>query len=471
MAEKLAASGNYDKPKILQRLYATNAEILTDPSDCWPYGSDNSRLHRLPAIVVLVENHKQTVQVMQVCNDFNIPVTARGRGTGTAGAAVPSIGGLVISFERMCKIIDFNLTNRTLCAESGITNRAIQDFCKPHGLFWPPDPGSADFCTLGGNIACNAAGPRAIKYGTTRENTLGLKAVTGGGQEIITGTQTSKGVVGLDLTRLLIGSEGTMALVTEAVIKLTPVPTHRKTMQVFYRNIEGAAAAVADILSQAFTPCILELMDKSCIRLIQEHTHLEIPNNAQAMLLIEADGNKETSEIAAAAIRQKAENHDSILFNLAENDAAAQALYSARKILSPTLRQLASGKINEDIVVPISKLAVLIKEIETLSKLHQLTIVSFGHAGNGNLHINILFDADNLMQTKVANNCLRDIFTKVLQLGGTLSGEHGTGLTKRDYVGWEVPIESLQLMRDITNVFDPKNILNCDKKPLAEKLL
>ncbi len=452
-----------DNHKIINALRRTNAKILTNVSDCWSYGSDNSRLHETPAAVALVTSHEQVLSIVNICNKARIPITARGRGTGTTGAAVPDRGGLVISFERMQNILEIDPKSRTLRAQTGVINQKIQDYCKPYGFFWPPDPGSAEFCTLGGNIACNAAGPKAIKYGTVRENTLGLKAVSGGGKEIIAGVQTTKGVVGLDLTRLLIGSEGTLALITEAVLKLTPLPTHYRTMRVLYRQLESAADAVAAIAAQTFTPSALELIDKTSLLLVKEQAGFDLPREAQAMLLIEADGDEKTIEAATINIRRAAENESLLCFDIASNEEDAMILRDARKKLSPALRQIAGGKINEDIVVPVSKIAAFIRKVEALSKLHQLTIATFGHAGNGNLHVNILFDPEIDKQKQAAQECLLQVLDATLVLGGTLSGEHGIGLVKRDYVRNEIPKNTLDIMHAITRSFDPNNILNPGK--------
>ena len=247
-------------------LYALQAavgapNVLTEPSDCWTYGYDNSRKHHLPDAVVFATQHDQVAAVVRLCYEHAIPVTARGRGTGTCGGSVPLRAGVVLSLERMTRIVKIDPANRVIVTEPGVTNQAVQDAARAVGFFWPPDPTSAAFCTVGGNLAHNAAGPRAVKYGTTRENVLGLRAVTGTGDEIHTGVYTTKGVVGYDLTRLIIGSEGTLAIVTEATLKLTPLPQTQRTLQAIYASMTDAAAAVARIMAQPVTPCALEFID------------------------------------------------------------------------------------------------------------------------------------------------------------------------------------------------------------------
>ncbi len=442
---------------------STAAEILTEPADCWPYGYDNSRLHAVPDAVVFARDHEQVAAAICTCRDDRVPVTARGRGTGTTGAAVPIRGGVVISFERMTDIFEMDAASRTLRAQPGVTNRALQDYCKPHGFFWPPDPGSADYSTLGGNLACNAAGPGAVKYGTARENTLGLKAVTGDGRTIVTGVRTTKGVVGLDLTRLLIGSEGTLALITEATLKLTPLPPCRKTLRACYRSTETAAAAVAAIMAQPAVPCALELMDATSVRLVCEHAGIGLDPATRALLLIEADGEPDTLDHTVRALEHAARNTGLLSCDTAADEQEAAELWGARKALSPALRTIAAGKINEDVAVPVSQLAALIRQLDELGAAHRLTIASFGHAGNGNLHVNILYEPDDAAQREAAERCLSQMFDAVLMLGGTLSGEHGIGLAKRDYVAREIPRDTLDVTRAVMRAFDPHGILNPDK--------
>ena len=442
---------------------ATGAEILTEPSDCWTYGYDNSRLHAVPDAVIFPLEHEQVVATVRECCKHKVPITARGRGTGTTGAAVPTRNGIVMSFERMAKIIEINADNRTLRSQPGALNGAIQDYCEPYGLFWPPDPGSADYSTLGGNLACNAAGPRAVKYGTARENTLGLKAVTGEGKTIMTGVQTTKGVVGLDLTRLIIGSEGTLAIITEATLRLVPLPPYKKTMRACYRSTKAAANAVKAIMAQKATPSALELMDTVSLRLVREHGGVELNSAIQALLIIEADGELDTLAGIINGIKTAATNAGLVSFDIADDPHEADTLWKARKRLSPALRTVATGKINEDIVVPVSELAEFIQEINTISEKFQLTIASFGHAGNGNLHVNVLYESGDPEQEQSAKRCVSEIFDTVLRFGGTLSGEHGVGLTKKDYVTREISKDTLDLTHKIMRTFDPHGILNPDK--------
>ena len=437
--------------------------VLTDPADRWPYGQDNSRKHTPPDAVAFATSHAQVLETVRLCNQYTIPIVARGRGTGTTGGAIPVRGGLVLSLERMDSIIEMDAANRVMRVEPGAINQTIQDQAAEHGCFWPPDPTSSAYCTVGGNIALNAAGPRALKYGTTRENVLGLVAVTGNGDEIHTGTCTTKGVVGYDLTRLIIGSEGTLAIVTEATLKLTPLPESRRTLQAVYASVRAAAAAVSRIMAQPVTPCALEFVDAAAIEMIRNYSQAELPHGAGALLMIELDGPEAAMGAAVATISSAARGDSLLNLTAAKTEEEAAALWAMRKALSPALRNIAPNKLNEDVVVPVSRIPELIDGLEKLAREFGIPIVNFGHAGNGNIHVNLLYDTQDPQQEKNARPCLSRVFDLVLKLGGTLSGEHGIGVEKRDYINRAIDPITLDLMRAIKHQFDPRGILNPDK--------
>jgi len=452
-------------PRFTDRLRAATsaAAVLTDAADCWTYGYDNSRLQAMPGAVVLPASHAEVAAVVRLCNEAGVPLVARGRGTGTTGATVPVRGGVVLSLERMNRILAIEPADRIARVEPGVTNQALQEAIAAHGFFWPPDPTSAAVCTVGGNLACNAAGPRAIKYGTTRENTLGLRAVTGAGEEIRTGVVTTKGVVGYDFTRLLIGSEGTLAIITEAVLRLTPLPEARHTLQATYRSVGAAAAAVSAIMAQPVTPCALEFMDRGAIDMIRGYSDLGLDDAVSALLMIEVDGPRHGLDEATDAVAKAAAVDGLLAIARATTAAEADHLWRTRKALSPALRNVAPKKINEDVVVPVSRIPALIEGLGQLATEHRVTIVNFGHAGNGNIHVNLLVDPDDADELRRAERCLDATFNLVLALGGTLSGEHGVGLVKRDFVGREIDPVTLRLMRDVKRQFDPNGILNPGK--------
>ncbi len=465
MSEPKITPSNFTTTQLQQWLSPIfpSQDILLDPTDCWAYGYDNSRRQALPQAVVFITESKQAQALIKLCHDQQIPLIARGRGTGTTGATIPDHGGIVASFERMNKILEITPKDRLAVVQPGLTNSKLQKALAQHGFFWPPDPSSAGFCSIGGNLACNAAGPKAVKYGTPRENTLGLKAITGTGAEIHCGVRTSKGVVGYDLTRLIIGSEGTLAFITEATLKLVPLPETVRTLRATYANIHGAAQAVAAIMGQPVVPCALEFMDAVALRLAREHTELDIAPQAGALLMIEVDGPLGCIENSIAAVKTAAQNPELLDLDVAANATEVAQLWQARKDLSPTLRKIAPKKINEDVVVPVSRIPEFMEHLQALGQEYAITIVNFGHAGNGNIHVNLLVHPEQPGELQRAEQCLALIFKLVLELGGTLSGEHGVGLEKRDFIAQEIPQNTLVFMHAIKSQFDPKGILNPGK--------
>ena len=441
--------------------------LKTDPADRWTYGYDNSKRQAMPDAVAYPESEDEVIAIVLLCNEHRIPLTGRGLGSGTAGAAVPVNGGIVLAMERMNRIISINPDDRYAVVQPGVTNAELQAAAAEHGFFWPPDPTSSAYATIGGNLACNSAGPRAVKYGTPRDNTLGLNAVTGDGQLLRTGVRTTKGVVGYDLTRLLIGSEGTLGIITEATLKLTPLQTDKHTLRAVYSDMTAGAAAVSRIMAQPVTPCALEFIDAQAIEMIRQYADTDLPKGAGAMLLIEVDGDADFLETAtervAAAARGDGERDGLVELARAASKEETQALWAARKALSPALRKVAPKKINEDVVVPVSQMAELIGGLQEISARHGITIVNFGHAGNGNIHVNLLADPDNAEQMGVINDCLAEVFDLVLKLDGTLSGEHGIGYDKKGFVALELEPATLEMMRRVKQQFDPNNILNPGK--------
>lgn len=434
--------------------------LATGEAERIAYSYDNSRRHALPDAVVFPTTHAQVEALMQACRMHKVPVIARGRGSNTTGATVPVEGGVVASFERMNRIVRIDPDNRLAVVEPGVLNGDLQQALAAHALFWPPDPSSAPWCSIGGNLACNSAGPRTVKYGSPRENTLGLRAVAGSGEGFRCGTYTSKGATGYDLTRLLIGSEGTLALITEATLKLTPKPSALRTLRATYRDVGSAARAVARIMAQPVTPCALEFIDEVALKLAHDHGGDNVPL-AGAMLMIEVDGEPETLSAAVEAISRAARGDGLEELRIAGSADETRALWAARKALSPAQRTISPNKINEDVVVPVSHLPALVDGIRQLSAKHDVLIVTFGHAGNGNLHVNLLPRDD--AERERAHACLAEVFALVISLEGTLSGEHGIGLVKREFMPLALAPNTLTLMRNIKTAFDPDGILNPGK--------
>jgi D-lactate dehydrogenase len=434
--------------------------ILTDPVDCYAYAYDNSRKIFPPEAVAFPINAEEVKGIVLICNEHNVPLTPRGRGTGTSGGSLPERGGVALSLERMGRIVAVDAANRAAVTEPGVINQALQATVKPHGYFWPPDPSSAAYSTIGGNLATSAGGPHAVKYGTTRDHVMGLKAVTGAGDMITTGCYTTKGVVGYDLTRLLVGSEGTLAVITEATLKLTPLPEALGGITAYYRDVASCAQAVVKIMALSQTPSALEFLDLGSLNLIRCKSPDLVPAGAAAMLMIEVDGPARHIPELCNAVVLACQNEG--LIN-AEITADPAALWLARKTLSPLLRDIAPKKINEDVVVPVSALPQFLQDLKRLSDKYEIANVNFGHAGNGNIHVNLLVNPDNAHEMARAEKCLNEIFDLVIRLKGTLSGEHGVGSEKRAYVGKEIDMPTMALMKEIKQAFDPRNILNPGK--------
>ena len=442
----------------LQAIFPADA-LSTDAAACVAYAYDNSRREALPDAVVFPTTHEEVLALVRTCREHRLALTARGRGTNTTGASVPVAGGIVASFERMDRILRIDTANRYAVVEPGVLNADLQAALKPLGFFWAPDPTSAPYCSIGGNIACNAGGPRAVKYGATRDNVLALRAVDGRGEAFRCGKPTTKGATGYDLTRLLIGSEGTLAVTTEATLKLTPLASDKRTLRATYVDVAAAAAAVARIMAQPVTPCALEFMDDEALRLARHHAGDSIPE-AGALLIIEVDGEPDALPAAVAAVGRAARGDGLMALHAAVDAAEVTTLWAARKALSPALRTLAPNKINEDVVVPVSRVPELVAGLKQISSRHGIPIVTFGHAGNGNIHVNLLYRPEDPHQAAQAPECLSAVFDLVFALDGSLSGEHGIGLSKREFMPRALDPVALELMRKIKDQFDPDGILN-----------
>ncbi|KAF1691514.1 FAD-binding oxidoreductase [Pseudoxanthomonas koreensis] len=425
------------------------------------HGEDDSRMSALPDAVASPRDRGEVAALVRACRRHGVPLVARGAGTGTTGAAVPFAGGGVVSFARMTRILDIRPGDRCAVVEPGVLNGDLQQALQPHGLFWPPDPTSFERCTIGGNLACNAGGARAGKYGASRDNVLGLVAGTGTGEIIRCGGPWTKDATGYDLTHLLVGSEGTLALIVEATLRLVPRPLAQAGLRALYRDAGAAAAAVSRLMRQPQVPAMLEFMDASAIALLRRNGS-EVPD-AGAMLLVEADGDHDSLPLALPALADAAGGGGLLARDVAADGSARDRLWAARRALSPALRSIAPGKINEDVVVPVSRIPELVAGVESLAAAQALPIVVFGHAGNGNLHVNIMYHPDDPAEDARARVALAGLFELVLALGGTLSGEHGIGVAKRDWMDRAFDAPTLATMRAVKAALDPDGILNPGK--------
>lgn len=437
--------------------------IATEKQDLICYGYDATQMEFLPDAVVHPANAEETAAVLRLANLRRFPVFPRGAGSGFTGGALPKAGGVVLVTTRMNRILRIDTENLIAEVEPGLVTEEFQKAVEKLGLFYPPDPASLKFSTLGGNVAENAGGPRCVKYGVTKDFVMGLEVVLPTGEIIRTGTETYKAVVGYDLTRLLCGSEGTLGVITKIIFKLLPLPEAKKTMLTIFDSIDGAAKAVSTIIGNKIIPTTLEFMDYATLQCVEKRFSLGIPPEGRAVLLIEVDGDKELIEKQAARIHDLIKPLGLVQFRAAQDNAESEALWKVRRLVSPSLRDVNPDKFNEDIVVPRSKVPVVIREIEKIQQKYDIPIVNFGHAGDGNIHVNVMINKEIPGQEETAHKALKDIFQAALDLNGTMSGEHGVGLAKQPFIEMELNPVQIRTMQAIKLALDPNNILNPGK--------
>lgn len=449
---------NLIKNGLIRIAGEANCSFSKEELLCYSYDATNT-LHQ-PDAVVFPSGPEEVSLILKMANSEGFPVIPRGAGTGFSGGSLPVEGGVVISFERMRKILEIDAENLVAVVEPGVVTWDLQQAAEKLGLFYPPDPSSLKFSTIGGNIAECAGGPRAVKYGVTRDYVLGLEAVLPTGEIINTGVRTAKGVVGYDLTRLLVGSEGTLGIVTKAVLKLLPLPEATVTMLALFPDLRAAAKATSAIINARIIPSTLEIMDSVSMKCVEEFADTGLPE-AGALLLIEADGHRAAVEAEAESVRRVCVENGAVEFRTAADKNEVKDLWKARRAVSAALYRARPGKINEDIVVPRSKIPELVDGLRAISEKFGVLIASFGHAGDGNIHVNIMHDKKT--QAEAALSAAEDVFRLALTLGGTISGEHGVGVAKARYLDMELKPEAIAAMKKIKEAFDPKGILNPGK--------
>ncbi len=446
----------------LTRIVGKN-QITTSPEELLCYSYDGTAKEFLPEAVVFPTNPSEISKIMELANSALFPVVPRGAGSGMTGGALPVTGGIVLAMSRLNRILEIDEINQIAVVEPGVITGDLRTALARKGLYYPPDPASLKFCTMGGNVAECAGGPSAVKYGVTRDYVLGLEVVLPDGRIIKTGVRTAKGVVGYDLTRLFIGSEGTLGVITKITVKIIPLPRAKKTFLVLCRSISEATVLVAEILAQ-HRPCTLEFMDRTAIGIVRDKLPFTVNDKIQALLLIEVDGDIPSVTIQGEALQQFfAGKNDQLTVMQAANKDEIDALWTARRSVSPAAFALKPHKIGEDVVVPRSKIPELVLFVEKLAAELNLIIFTFGHAGDGNIHVNIMLDKNDETETYNAEIATRALFEQVVKLGGTLSGEHGIGITKAPYVSLELDQASIDVMHGIKTFFDPNNILNPGK--------
>ena len=379
------------------------------------------------------------------------------------GASIPDSGGMVLTVSRLKRILEIDPDNMVAVVEPGVVLGDFQKEVLRHGLFYPPDPASLLFSTIGGNVAMCSGGPRAVKYGVTRDYVLGLEVVLPTGDVVRTGTRTMKGVVGYDLTRLLVGSEGTLGVFSRIILRLIPAPEGSRTLMAVFPKLDDAARAVCDIIRNRVIPSTLELMDQATLHVIENYLHMGLPTEAEAVLLIEVDGRERLLDEDMESVERVCSRSGASQIEIAKSEEEKERLWRARRSISPALRQIRSGKLNEDVTVPRTQVPSLIRAVRAISDKFGLSIVCFGHAGDGNIHTNIMFDGSDAGELERSEKAAEELFRAVLDLGGTLSGEHGIGIAKSPFFQWEVGEEGFRAMWSIKQALDPRNILNPGK--------
>ncbi len=437
---------------------------FTDRETLLTYSYDALGRKHLPEMAVFPKDAKTISEIMKLATAKRFAVSPRGAGSGFTGGSVPARGGLALCLSRMNRILSIDEENLTAEVEPGVVNGDLRKAVEARGLYYPPDPSSLAFSTLGGNVAECAGGPRAFKYGVTRDYVMDLEAVLPTGEIVRAGAATVKGVVGYDLTRLLVGSEGTLAVVTKIVLKLLPLPEERRTLLSLFPAMKEAITAVMEMVRAKVVPATLEFLDDRSIRCVADRGNLKYLEGAGGLLLIEVDGYKESIPRQAADVRRVCEAAGALEIREARNAEEAEDLWAARRAVSPSLSRIGPFKINEDIAVPRSRLLEALEGVVSICRRRELANANFGHAGDGNIHVNILLaDRKDEKARARAEEAVREIFELTVSLGGTMSGEHGVGLAKAPYLDIEVPPALAALQERIKIAFDPAGILNPGK--------
>ena len=432
-------------------------------SDRILHSYDATQQQFLPDAVVYASTTDQVSRVVQLANREKIPILPRGAGSGFTGGTLPVQGGIVLVLTRMDRILEIDTENLIAVVEPGVVTAELQRQVEELGLFYPPDPASKEFSTMGGNVAECAGGPRCVKYGVTRDYILGLELVTPTGDVIRTGGRTLKNVVGYDLTKLYVGCEGTLGIVTQIIVKLLPKPQAKKTMLVQFETIEGAARAVSAIVGAKIVPTTLEFLDGATIDCIRGKSNIELPESCRAILIIEVDGEKQLLEGQAAQIMDVVTPLGVVDTRTAETDEESEEIWQVRRIVSPSLRKVNPDKFNEDIVVPRSKVPDMIRALEAISQKYSVPIVNFGHAGDGNIHVNVMVNLEEPGMKDKIETIMDEVFQAAIDLRGSLSGEHGIGTAKARYLDMELDPATIGYMRKIKKALDPNDILNPGK--------
>lgn len=444
--------------KIVGQEYISDADL-----DRVVHSYDATKQRAMPDVVIRPNSAQEVSGVLKLANEKRIPVYPRGAASGLTGGAVPLHGGIALDMTRMNRIIEIDEANLMATVEPGVVVADFQKEVEKHGLLYPPDPASNSFATMGGAVAECAGGLRGMKYGVTRDYVMALELVLPTGEIIQAGSKTLKSVTGYDIMDLFIGSEGTLGIFTKITVKLVPPPEKVETLLAFFSSIGDATNTVSEIIASKIVPRALEFVDEECIRAVNVYTGFEVPEGTRALLLIEVDGSEETALRDAKRVMGICNDNSAFEVNKAETAEEIDELWTIRRSISPSLYAISKGKVNEDICVPRSHLTTMLARIEEIAEKYGLLVANFGHAGDGNIHMNILIDPDVQDEVERSEAAAKEIFTEVVNLDGTLSGEHGIGNTKAKYLDIEIKPREMKLMKDIKALFDPNGILNPGK--------
>lgn len=427
------------------------------------YSYDASFGQHIPDLVVQVLSAEEVQKTVEIADEFAIPIYPRGASTSLSGGPLPVHGGIVMDFSQWTQKLEIYPEDLIIKVSPGVKTRDIHKLAEQHNLMYAPDPSSSSICTIGGNLAENAGGPRGVKYGVTKDYVIGLEVVTAAGKLIRTGGSTVKNVTGYDLTKLLIGSEGTLGIITEATLRLIPKPLDTMTAMIIFDDLYTAGKSISKILTAGVRPSKMEILDQNSINKVEDYAELNLPRDAAAIILVEVDGDPEVLPKELSVIKKALEEIGVSNVQVAENKEQEQKLWQVRKLVSPAIVTSGYTKISEDATVPLSKIPDMFKKIDEIKNKYNLNIVVFGHAGDGNLHPTINTNMRDEEEVKRVEFAVEEIFNYAIELGGTLSGEHGIGTMKKAFMLNEVGEDGLDFQKAIKKALDPKNILNPGK--------
>ncbi|RFU62798.1 FAD-binding protein [Peribacillus saganii] len=454
---------DFELLRAIYEIIPDKSRVLTEKHDLISYSFDASFGSFEPEVIVQPLLTEEISYIVKFANQYTIPIYPRGQSTSLSGGPLPVNGGIVLDLSRMTHRLEVYPDDLIAVVSPGVLTGDIHKAAEQYGLMYPPDPSSSAVCTIGGNLAENSGGPRGLKYGVTKDYVLGLTVVTPSGDIVRTGGKTIKNVTGYDLTKLIVGSEGTLGIISEAVLKLVPKPKSSETLLAAFNEIETAGAAVSKILTSGILPSKLEILDKGCIHSVEAYEPSGLPLDAEAVLLIEVDGHPSATKEEIIEVAEKCKEIGAASIKIAESNEEKNQLWKARKLISPAITRIKPTKISEDATVPLSQIPEMFKRLKEIRDKFQVSLVVCGHAGDGNLHPNIVADIRDQDEMERAEKAVEEIFRCAVELGGTLSGEHGIGIMKAPFMEMELGKEGLHLMKVIKEAWDPNNIMNPGK--------